>query len=473
MSMASNKTRQNRARTIEAMAGPLCIILLCLLPFGLLAGQTRVDSFTEGLSKAKSLEAPLAVLIHGSSWSGASKRLHEEIWQNLRFANLLASPSVITSIHVRQNQGGETAERDKARQKGWKDEPVKTHPAVQVYGHDGQLLKTLQGRALIQAGSKAKLAAVLNSTLKAARQRTVLLRDYKSAIAAGNNAKALDALEALIRLPLNREPGILKKLKQVDPQDRSGWQARLNFSGWEHMRETTRRLGKGEAAQVLSDSNKRIALNVHPPKQLTFILAAKGRALAKLGRHDEAWRCFYQGAAQVPGSPDSIAIFNYGLRVAGAATRDILDPRSPLARARAGENLTKDRASFTLSSQAHDNGSQHATLFSGPYSPRGSAFHTNNEAGAHIIIDLDGPCELRALNIVNHNNNRQRASGLTIWISSNQRNWKKIWQAEKVQAKWEIILDSPVRASFLKVGLPEDSRNFLHLQAVDAYGKRL
>lgn len=448
------------------------VVLLLVLSLALQAGATRADNFADALSKAESLKAPAIVLVHGSSWHPASQHLYENIWQEMDFAGQLSTPLVVSSIHIRQNADKAWAEQEKAGRKGWQQGPIKTYPAIQVYGHDGTLLKTIQGRALGQPENGTQLAAKLNPVVEAAKQRADLLPKFESAAASGNHRAALDMLSTRIRLPLDREPDIIKMLQRVDPEDQSGWQARLNFSGWPYMRELTGRLAKGEAGQILAETEASIASNVHPPEQLLFILAARGRALTQLERYEEAWQSFHRAAAQVPGSPDSVAVFNYGLRTAGAATREILDPRSPLARAQVGKNLTKERATFTLSSQAHDDGSNHPTLMTGPLSS-GSAFHTANEAGAHIIIDLDGPCELRAIRIVNRINIHERAEGLTVWASSDQQSWKPIWQAENVQAEWEIILQAPVRASYLKVGLPKDTANFLHLRAVDAFGKRL
>lgn len=448
----------------------LKLTVLLLVPSLLNGYVTRIDSFTEALEKARSTQQPLLALIHGSSWHPASKRLNEEVWQDLRFTQLIEKPLIITAIEVSQNVDKDTAEREKAARKGWKSDPVKTYPAVQIYAQDGHVLTTVQGRSLIGSTSAVGLASRLNPIIKAAYMRDQLLQQYNSDMASGKEREALDALIQLNELPINKEANIIELLTAADPNDNSGWQARLQFKGWGYMREMTGKLNDGRAEEALIETEAALSSKAYSPEQRILILGAKGRALVALGQYDDAWHCFQDAAQFAPNSAEAKAILSYGRRVAGAATREIIDATSPLANS--GANLTKQRANYTLSSQAHDDGSRHHMLFQGPL-PSGSAFHTDNEKGAHIIIDLDGLCEVRALNIVNRSNIHERAAGLTVWASTNKREWEEIWQADSVQGSWQIRLQRPVRASHLKVGLPEDTKNFLHLRAVDAYGKRL
>lgn len=463
--MAKNRTKATRLLLSLAVA--------TALPLSAQVAHTRVETLTKALPKAESTNNPLLVLVHGSSWHTASQRLNDLVWQDIGFTNLLSSPVVMTNIHIRQNQTKDAVELEKENRKGWKDKPVLTYPAIQVYGSDGQLLATVQGRTLIKAASPDKLAALLNPLLNAANRRKQLLAQYHSISKTVKQSEALELLCKLNELPINKEPEILKMLEQVDPNDSSGWQARISFAGWHYMRGITKRLEDEQAEQVLAETVKALSSDANTPDQRTIILGAKGRALVALNRYDDAWLCFQQVANVAPGSASGSAIFKYGLRVAGSATREIVDPESPLANADIGKNLTKSKTNFRLSSQAHDDGSQHHTLLSGPPSSSGTAFHTDNEYGAHIIIDLGGGCELRALKITNRTSIHERAKGLTVWVSTNQREWKQIWQADTVEAVWPILLKAPVRASYIKVGLPKDTKNYLHLHAVDAYGKRL
>ena len=244
MLMASNKTKLTRAF--------LTVALAIALQLSAQAAPTRVETFTEALPKAQSAKQPLIVLIHGSSWQMASQRLQQQIWQNPSFIKRITSPVVMTHIHVRQNLDKPTAEQDKATRKDWQGKPVRTYPAIQIYGSDGHLLSTLQGRQLIHAASPEKLADQLNPLIQAAYLRDKLLPYYHASITAGKNSDALKALIQLNQLPINNETDILKMLAQADPNDSSGWQARLSFKGWGYMRDVTGKLKEGQAEQVLA-----------------------------------------------------------------------------------------------------------------------------------------------------------------------------------------------------------------------------
>jgi hypothetical protein len=88
------------------------------------------------------------------------------------------------------------------------------------------------------------------------------------------------------------------------------------------------------------------------------------------------------------------------------------------------------------------------------------------------VIDLHGECEVRALLITNRESSRDRAESLTLWSSIDGKEWQKQWQAKEVLSSWDIFLEQPVKARFLKVGLDRKTPEFFHLNAVDIYGKR-
>jgi len=101
------------------------------------------------------------------------------------------------------------------------------------------------------------------------------------------------------------------------------------------------------------------------------------------------------------------------------------------------------------------------------------AFHTENEQGANVIIDLKEPANIAGAVIVNRQDDRdeiiERASTLAMWVSNDQAGWDRIWQAPSAQCEWRFVLTEPVRARYIKVGL--EGRDFLHLKRVLVYGR--
>jgi hypothetical protein len=191
-----------------------------------------------------------------------------------------------------------------------------------------------------------------------------------------------------------------------------------------------------------------------------------------LGKLPEAWNAFQQAYEINPNSADSKAMLRYGIRVAGLPLREAVPPNSSLFGKNLGENLTRDHATFTISSTASDEARNHASLFKGAYAKSGFAFHTDKEKGAHIIIDLKANCSINALRITNRNNIHERAATLTVWTSTDQKSWTTRWAADKVAPVWDILLPSPVKAQYIKVGLAPEKTENLHLRAVDAFGIR-
>ncbi len=97
------------------------------------------------------------------------------------------------------------------------------------------------------------------------------------------------------------------------------------------------------------------------------------------------------------------------------------------------------------------------------------AFHTT-DAGGYIIIELKKESAISKFLIENRTDGfQERAAGLSIWTSSDQKEWKEVWTAQKVEPSWDIKLEKPVKAKFVKIGNKEN--NALHLNKVRIYGE--
>jgi hypothetical protein len=122
-----------------------------------------------------------------------------------------------------------------------------------------------------------------------------------------------------------------------------------------------------------------------------------------------------------------------------------------------------------------------ALLLSGADPLPDYVFHTTFNPGPNaphpnIIIRLPDAPELAAIRILNRNKPgkdaemlRDRAAGLTMWISDDESNWRQVWQAENLEYEWLVELKDQPRAKFIKIGLPE--RGVLHLREVVVFGK--
>jgi|GEM_PF-2680953 tetratricopeptide (TPR) repeat protein len=429
-------------------------------------------NYVDASAQAKTKNIPFAVYIHGSSWHRASQIFGKKIWQAAEFHKSLKQPVILSNIHIKQHLNKETAKKESASYKGWNEKTVRSYPAVQIYGPDGHLLKTYLGSELRILTNPAALASHIDHITALSNKRTSFLTQIAAARAKNDTAKEIKLLTQLIEQPLNNEPKIIDQLKKADPNDTSGWQARLSFRNWEFVRQITGLINGKKSDEALTKINAMLESKQHTPDQLCLILGAKGNTLVALGKLPEAWNAFQQAYEINPNSADSKAMLRYGIRVAGLPLREAVPPNSSLFGKNLGENLTRDHATFTISSTASDEARNHASLFKGAYAKSGFAFHTDKEKGAHIIIDLKANCSINALRITNRNNIHERAATLTVWTSTDQKSWTTRWAADKVAPVWDILLPSPVKAQYIKVGLAPEKTENLHLRAVDAFGIR-
>ncbi|MFM7035906.1 MAG: hypothetical protein ACKOYJ_12115 [Planctomycetia bacterium] len=438
------------------------------------ADVRQINGFANALAKSTAAGRPLAVLVHGSEWQAASRRLAENVWRGPTFRAAIQEPFTITEIAVGQNDDEAAKKAFTDATKGWDVGSVTTFPAVQIYGTDGHLLKTLSGHDLREVAASADaLAAAIDAVGAASRERDRLRAQITAVAARGGDISTLiGQLNALGLLP---EKDVAKRIREIDPTDRSGWAARLSFTGWEFIRGVSVRIGKGESAAALDEVEAMLANEQYEPAQRCLLLAAKGMLLAALERPEEAWQAYLLAHAWDPDGVNGKAVLQHAHRTVGAALRIGPSPNASSAR-QPLQNLTRNRAMFLVNSPdpQHDKPVDHASLFSGPMKP--CAFHTANVTGPHIVVDLGDACRIDVIQIVNCDFSRDRAAGLTMWLSSDGQEWQKAWQAEEVAPEWIIDLreatDDPPRARYLKIGLPPDQTGILHLRAVNAFGAR-
>jgi hypothetical protein len=440
------------------------------------ATRKSADTFAEASALASKEGAPIVIYVHGSSWHPASRLFGEKIWSSAEFRSTLPDGVVLTDIHLKQLLDEEAAKAQAKELEGWNRKTIRTFPALQVFGADGHLLKTVQGREMREIISPAILSKIVQEALVSMAQRKDLLAEIEAARQKKDAEKELEALIRLVELSLNPEEKIAEQLKAVDPDDRSGWQARLGFREWEFVRHISGMIKEGKTKEAVAEADRLLEISRHRPEQRALILGAKATVLVKQAKLSEAWVLFEEAKATDPEGPNGKAMWRYGVRVAGLPLRATLPKGSSLNGKELGENLSRGHASFTMSSSQHDNPEFHSSLFGGPFAPSGFAFHTGSEKDAHIVIDLQGECEIRALLVTNRASSKERAESLTLGSSSDgkewQTQWQTQWQAGEVLPFWGIHLETPVKARFLKLGLDRKTPEFFHLTAVDIYGKR-
>ena len=65
---------------------------------------------------------------------------------------------------------------------------------------------------------------------------------------------------------------------------------------------------------------------------------------------------------------------------------------------------------------------------------------------------------------------REFARTLTLWTSTDKKNWERIWKAPQVEGRWLVKLRQIERARYIKLGLQEEQ--YLALKYVFVYETR-
>jgi len=113
-----------------------------------------------------------------------------------------------------------------------------------------------------------------------------------------------------------------------------------------------------------------------------------------------------------------------------------------------------------------------AYLLSGDDPPiKPHSFHTAEGASEpFIVVKLQQPARVRCIRIVNRTNGlHERAEGLSVWASDDEKDWKQIWEAENVASQWLVDLGEDIACRYLKIGLARPGT--LHLAKVIVFGE--
>ncbi|NQZ67538.1 MAG: discoidin domain-containing protein [Lentisphaeria bacterium] len=98
------------------------------------------------------------------------------------------------------------------------------------------------------------------------------------------------------------------------------------------------------------------------------------------------------------------------------------------------------------------------------------AFHTKDkDKKPHIIIDLKKPMLIQRIEIQNRvRGSKGDAKGLTIWLTKRKATrYTEIWTTQDVEDDYTIILKTPIKAQYIKIG---KSSAVLRLAHVKIFG---
>lgn len=97
------------------------------------------------------------------------------------------------------------------------------------------------------------------------------------------------------------------------------------------------------------------------------------------------------------------------------------------------------------------------------------SFHTESEKNPYLVIDLGSDKEIRGFEIYNRLSQQHRSVPMVVFVSSDGKDWKRVWRIDNLKNRWMIELPSPEKGRYVKIML--DKTDFFHLKGVRIYGK--
>jgi len=100
-------------------------------------------------------------------------------------------------------------------------------------------------------------------------------------------------------------------------------------------------------------------------------------------------------------------------------------------------------------------------------------FHTGKEKSPWAIVELPGDAQVTGIFLLSANN-AERNVPFEVFVSTDKKEWQRVYQTDKAQGEYRISLDKPTRARYVKVArTPEAKEDFFHFGKILVYGKKL
>lgn len=106
----------------------------------------------------------------------------------------------------------------------------------------------------------------------------------------------------------------------------------------------------------------------------------------------------------------------------------------------------------------------------------GGGFHTDSQVRPHAIVRLGKLGDLSGIVIHDSSGgyNATRQLPMKVSVSEDGQTWTQVFRTDQHQSMWRIPLDGKAtRVQFIKVERDDDRKEFFHLNAIRAYGRRL
>lgn len=190
----------------------------------------RATDFAAALENAKSSQADIAVLLHGTGWCKPGERL-AAAWQQPAMASALPGGIVLAAID-KQDEPSDAQKKEYELLK--KHLPnVRSYPAIALFDAKGRMFAMREGAPSVENPSNN-----IDWIKRAVAMRRARDEDWTSAEKLQGPNRAMKLGQGLDRMGIGlgqkkAYQAVLDDIKKADPEDKSGYIGKYTFAGME------------------------------------------------------------------------------------------------------------------------------------------------------------------------------------------------------------------------------------------------
>lgn len=227
---------------------------------------------------AKAEKKDILLFVHGSNWNRLGEKFRHKIWDQSDFKKQLGDSFVSLRVDYLESPDEKQKEVFTAQTKGLKVK-FRSYPAIALYDPEGRHYATW-------AGSDFPLMASHASGLVLQKQQQRIKRDSLILLAKSQQGiKKAESLYLAVDTQTGLQKELIKKIKECDPNNESGYLSLLEFDGKRTMGQANKLAGEKkyeEALKWLDAELKKPKLNT---EQKQWIMASKGNVYRRWENH--------------------------------------------------------------------------------------------------------------------------------------------------------------------------------------------
>ena len=244
------------------------LALAALLSSAPLMAVQQAATYEDAAKKAK--DDGILIYMYGAGWDKIGEKMLTTLWKS-REIDKIAGQAIMLTLPVYQNPT-EAEKKTTAKILGNYKLPngIASYPCILMLDRNGRPYATIQGNALTESPSQA--VKTIRSNMDKLEQRTKLVQQAEKA----QGLEKAKLLGKTCDLGIATPDKLLDMIKQADPDDKSGYVRRLQFSPWA-LGDQIKELDADEAVSRVRRMADDPAYTPHQKQEMYAVLTGKLR----------------------------------------------------------------------------------------------------------------------------------------------------------------------------------------------------